>query len=268
MTKREEYSIPKEQASPSLRLALLLPFAKRIVGKDGCQGIRCVFLKFLAVESYTCFQEPELAPWPGKRLVFWKTRSPQKTPVGWKKWRGISMGRTSGIAHVHKDFLKDWRPNARRLAIRQKKEGVFSSPVSIEEFARAYHASRYLDFFLRYGFIRVVKDHLRVHSEDVSIRFFYNKERVFLGGAVFVDYPDIRQSHYLISFLTEAGKKVGAGYAFIYWWYQDLLAKDFRWADFGIVWEAGDPLSWQGYSWFKEKFAPEHVTKETFWKVT
>lgn len=267
MVKGEEYTIPKEQASPSLRLALLLPFAKNIVGESGRQGIRIIFLGFFAIESYTCFQEPKLAPWKGKRLVFWKTRDSQKIPDGWKKWRGIRMGRTHGVGFVHAGFLQDWRANARRLVLRQKKQGVFSREVSLKEFSRAYHASGYLDLFLRHGFIRVVRDHLRVHPEDVSIRFFYNKEEIFLGGVVFVDYPDIQQSHYLISFLAPEGKKEGAGYAFIYWWYEDLLVKGFRWADFGILWQPGDPLSWQGYSRFKEKFAPERITKETFWKT-
>ena len=163
---------------------------------------------------------------------------------------------------MNPNFLKQWSGNARRLVGKQRYEW---RTVSLEEFSKAYHASGYLDLFLRYGFIKVIKDHLRVHPEDVSILFFWH-QGTLLGGTVFVDYPDVQQSHYLISFLTEEGKTAKAGYAYIYWWYQDMLKKGLQWADFGIVWAPGDPISWKGYSQFKKRFNPFRLTRITYWR--
>lgn len=260
------YTRPKEQASAFLSLALLLPFAKAITGTPDGKGIRFVFFKKLAIESYTCFREPVLEPWRGWRFVFWKTLKENKVSKNWKKWPGLPIGNTYAVGKVHQDFLQDWAGNARRF-VSNKEAATFCKSVSLEEFAKVYHNSGYLDPFLRHGFIKVIKDHLRVHPEDVSILFFFNKKNELAGGAVFVDYPDIQQSHYLISFLNKEGRKIKAGYDFIYWWYQDMLKKDLDWADFGIVWAPRDPASWKGYSQFKKRFNPSIYTRTTYWKV-
>ena len=258
----ELYRVPKEQASALLRLAFLIPFAQAIVGDEGRRGIRFVFFRFLAIESYTCYQEPILGPWRGIRFVLWKTKKGVVVSPGWRRFRGVPIGNTFAVAPVHQDFLKTWSGNARRLVSKQQYDW---RRVSLEEFSAAYHASGYLDLFLRHAFIKVIKDHLRVHPEDVSLLFFFH-QGVLLGGTVFVDHPDIQQSHYLISFLTESGKTAKAGYAFIHWWYQDMLKKGLQWADFGIVWAPGDPASWKGYSQFKKRFNPLLITRVAYWK--
>lgn len=259
------YTVPKEQASSLLELALLLPFAKSIVGEPGAQGIRFVFFKILAIESYACFREPIFARWRGWRIVLWKTTTSTLAP-GWHKWPGIPIGRTNAVSFVHEDFFQDWNANARRLVLHQQKNGITARVVTLKEFAKKYHASGYLDPFLRHGFVRIIKDHIRIHPQDVSILFFSTKKEEFLGATVFVDYPDIQHSHYLISFVTEIGRKEGAGYAFIYWWYQHMLVKGLQWADFGIVWQPGDPSSWRGYSEFKKRFHPQFYTHTSYWK--
>lgn len=264
--KEEEYRVPKEQASSNLELALLLPFAKSIVGEPGARGIRFVIAKYFAIESYTSFKEPILIPWCGIRVIFWKTKKQDSLPAGWKKWRGMNMGSTIARAYVHPDFLQDWTANARRLVVSQRKKNISCSRVSVKEFAKEYHASKYLDPFLRHGFIRCIQDHVRVHEQDVSTLIFSSQDNEVLGGVVFVDYPDIKQSQYLISFLTPEGRNQSAGYAFIYWWYHEMLKKGLTGADFGIVWAPGDPISWKGYSQFKERFRPELETKSTYWK--
>jgi hypothetical protein len=259
-----EYQSPKEQASALLRLALLLPFAEALVGGEQRKGIRFV-IGPIAIESYTCFEEPALAPWKGIRFIFWKMLKKEKVPQGWRRWRGIKMGNTNAVARVHADFLKDWTANARRI-ITGRKSRLPHKRISVEAFGSAYHASGYLDPFLRHGFIRVVKDHLKVHSEDVHVLLFYTDNMQVAGGTVFVDYPDINQSHYLISFLTAEGRREHAGYEFIYWWYQHMLERGIPWADFGIVWAPGDPQSWIGYSNFKKRFHPNFYTRATYWK--
>ncbi len=265
MATAPQYTVPKEQASALLRLALLLPFAKTLVGTPGRQGVRLVFFGILALESYTCFTEPLLEPWRGARLVFWKTHTKVPVPSGWRRFRGVPIGNTYAVATVTPDFLEVWSPNARRL-VTGNKNVLTSKRVPLTEFGKAYHASGYLDPFLRYGFLKVIKDHLKVHAEDVAILLFYTPANELAGGTVFVDYPDVQQSHYLISFLTETGRKEKAGYAFIYWWYQDMLKKGLRWADFGIVWAPGDPASWKGYSQFKKRFHPTLYTRVTYWR--
>lgn len=257
--------VAKEQASALLRLASLLPFAKQVVGVPGAQGIRFVFFGLVTLESYSCHAEPVLEPYRGLRYVLWKTITTTQVSKGWRRFRGVPIGNSYAVAEVHQEFLKDWAGNARRF-VSGHQEVITVRTVSVEEFAKAYHASGYLDPFLRYGFVRVIKDHLKTHPEDVSILCFFTKDNQLAGGTVFVDYPDIRQSHYLISFLTEEGRRVKAGYAFIHWWYQDMLKKNLRWADFGIVWAPGDPLSWKGYSEFKKRFHPQVYTRITYWK--
>lgn len=258
-------SVPKEQASALLRLALLLPFAKVMTGVPNGRGIRFVFFKRFALESYTCFEEPVLEAWRGFRVVFWKTLKDTKVPKGWKKWRGVPIGNSYAVAQVHEHFLQDWGGNARRF-VTNKEAATTWKQVSVDTFSKAYHASGYLDPMLRYGFIRIIKDHLKVHPENVSILFFYARTGRLAGGTVFVDYPDVAYSHYLISFLTEEGRRVKAGYSFIHWWYQDMLKKGLTWADFGIVWAPGDPGSWKGYSQFKKRFNPTIRTRVTYWK--
>lgn len=258
-------TVPKEQASALLRLALLLPFARVLVGTIRCQGVRFVFFKKLALESYTSFVEPVPEPWSGIRIIFWKTNADIPMPRGWKKWRTPSIGNTYAVGRVHEAFLQDWAGNARRFVTNRQAATTWKR-VSLEEFAKAYHTSGYLDPFLRHGFVRVIKDHLKVHADEVAILFFYTREQKLAGGAVFVDYPDVKYSHYLISFLTPEGRKVKAGYAFIYWWYQHMLKNNLNLADFGIVWAPGDPASWIGYSQFKKRFHPDIHTRVTYWK--
>lgn len=265
MAAMPEYTVPKEQASALLGLALLLPFAKTLVGAPGRQGIRFVFFGIFTLESYNCYAEPILDAWKGLRIILWKTKKNTKATSEWRRFPGVPIGNTHAIAYVHEDFLHDWSANARRLVPKQK-DALFCKAVSLEEFGKAYQASGYLDPFLRHGFLRVIKDHLRVHPQDVSILFFYTHDQQLAGGTVFVDYPDIQQSHYLISFLTEEGRKEKAGYAFIYWWYQDMVKKGIRWADFGIIWAPGDPISWKGYSQFKKRFNPMIHRKVSYWK--
>lgn len=260
-----EYTAPKEQASALLRLALLLPFAKVLVGTETHKGIRFQ-IGPLVIESYTCFEEPVLEKWKGPRIIFWKTLKKENVPKGWRRWRGIAMGNTTAVARVRPEFLKDWTANARRI-ITGRTTRLTYKKISVEEFGTAYHASGYLDPFLRHGFIRVIKDHLKVHPENVHILLFYTDGQQLAGGTVFVDYPDIHQSHYLISFLTDKGRTEHAGYEFIYWWYQHMLEKNILWADFGIVWAPGDPKSWIGYSNFKKRFHPQYVTKSTFFRI-
>lgn len=266
-----ENFIPKEQSRAMLLLVNHLPFAKDIIGRNGCLGIRFVLFRIFAIESYTSFIEPELETWKGIRLIFWKkmeaSEAPQAPPSSaWKKWYGIPIGRTSAIGQVHPHFLMDWAANARRLTEQRLKDPFEILRVSIDEFASSYHQSGYLDPLLRHGFIRVIRDHLKVHPENVAILFF-KKNGSLLGGTVFVDYPDIQSSHYLISFLTSEGRAQSAGYGFIYWWYKHMLEKKLTWADFGIVWQKGDPVSWQGYSEFKRRFNPRVYTKSTYWKL-
>ncbi len=259
-----EYRAPKEQGSALLRLALSLPFAKTLVGTENSKGVRFTFGP-IAIESYTSFQEPVVEPWKGIRWIFWKTLREIKVSVDWRRAPSIPIGNTYAVARVHEHFLNDWAANARRLVI-GRGQRLSWKEVSVAEFGKAYHASGYLDPFLRHGFVRVIKDHWKVHPQDVFILHFFTEEGELAGGTVFVDYPDIQQSHYLISFLTEKGRSVHAGYEFIYWWYQHMLAKGILWADFGIVWAPGDPGSWKGYSQFKKRFHPNYYSRTTYWK--
>jgi hypothetical protein len=258
---------PKEQASASLALALSLPFARKRVGQSSAYGIQSVFFGFLALETYTADSEPLLDSWPGLRLVLWKTSCSKKSP-GWRRWLGIPIGNTRAVALVEEDYQKKWSSLAKRNIRHHRKQGFCYREISLETFARLYHKYCHLDPLLRHGFIRITKDHIRVHSENVKILFVTSKKKVLLGGAVFVHFPDIKVSHYLLSFLTPEGKKSSTGYAFIDWWYQDMLAQGIVWADLGIIWQPGDPVSWKGYSTFKERFRPEKKIYKTYWRAT
>lgn len=267
MAAEPEAFVPKEQASALLRLALTLPFAKSTVGALHRRGTRFIFGGILTLETYVCAEEPLLEPWRGWRFVIWRTPS-KNVPQSWRKVPRLLTfpGKTRGVGFVHEGYRKNWKGNSRRTAELHERREIGITPATLSEFGQAYHASGHLDPFLRYGMLKVTKDHLRVHPENVHIILTYSKNRI-AGGAIFVDFPDIKSSSYIASFLNTEGRREAHGYAFIDWWYKHMLAKGIIWADFGIMWQHGDPLEWRGSSSFKKHFSPASHTFTSYWKA-
>jgi hypothetical protein len=265
---KEQYC-PKEQSNALLGLSVTMPFARSIVGQPGSRAVRFVFLRFLAIETYFCFDEPVLEPWRGLRLVFWRTPKRNEHPKGWYRWKGlVKIGNTYAVGRVHAEYRKDWKGNSRRAAEKHTKEETVFRRVPLSEFALVYHRSKHMDPLLRYGMLRVTEDHLKTHPEDVSVLLAYTATGELGGGAVFTDYPDIKSSHYGTSFLTPVGRAHSFGFAYIDWWYKHMLQKGLVWAEFGFMWQPGDPAGWKGSSVFKGRFNPTLYTYEKYLKVT
>lgn len=249
-----------------LSFRLSLPGKPRLVGEFPQRGV-AYQLGPLRIESYATADEPQVTKktshWP--RLLLWETHAHKAVP-GWHPTPSFLGGQSIAVAPVYTDYMRDWKGNAQRHANKHRRSGTKLKRVTLTEFTKEYHASGMVDPITRRGFLRVVDQHQRMHGKDVAILFAHSKEGTLLGGVVFVDFPDISQSVYLISFLTEVGRKSAAGYAYIDWWYQDMLKKGLHWANFGVMWSKGDPKSWQGYSRFKERFSPIVLTKVKFWR--
>lgn len=258
---------PREQAKVTGDFLQHIPLYKGLVGSERARGARFALGPF-AIESYVSAEEPVLTPWSGPRLIFWTAYDEQTRP--WRQGRALfDLGHKSAVGKVTNDYLSSWSSSARRWVKKHRALGRKLEHVSFEEFAREYESSKYLDILLRKGFLRVVKEHIDVHPHDVHLLLARDQDsNELLGGVAFVDFTDISLSHYLISFLTPLGKKQAAAYAYIDWWYQHLLKKGICWADFGIVWQKGDPHSWKGYSEFKTRFNPEYKVKRVFWRIT
>jgi hypothetical protein len=256
-----------------LRFSEKHPFYHSIIGRKPCFGV-CYKIGRLRIESYSCQEEPVLEDWEGLRIVLWsnfqETQESSHKYLGWKVLWSLPLfecGRQYGIGKIHPGYLKDWKGNTRRGAVKAFQNGVTIKRVSLEELAKEYHASGHLDFVTRIAMLSVVKAHIKSHSEDVHIILAYHNDAV-LGGAVFIDLPDIQQSVYTLSFMHSEGRRHDAGYAYIFWWYRYLVEKGFLWADFGLMWQKGDPKGWRGSSLFKQRFGLYKIQKKTYWKIT
>jgi hypothetical protein len=265
--------VPREQSLCMLHFSERHPFYHSIIGREGFLGVRYKIGRIL-IESYNCQKEPLLEEFTGLRIVLWsnfqETEASNKKHLGWRSLWSMPLfdcGRQYGIGKIHPGYLQDWKGNTRRGAVKAFQGGVTIQRVSIEDLAKEYHASGHLDFLTRVAMLSVVKAHIKTHSKDVHLLLAYHNE-VILGGAVFIDLPDIKQSIYTLSFMHSKGRQYDAGYAYIFWWYQYLIERGFLWADFGLMWQKGDPRGWQGSSAFKQRFGLHKIQKKTHWKIT
>ncbi len=267
----EQYQ-DRDQSRSYLSLALYRPCSPKIVGKEGCYGVRYTKGPF-AFERYKSDVEPVLDEWRGLRLVLWYPITKTKKQKGWFRNMFVSSFRQNGFARIHEQYKEDWSKHAKRHTKKWEEDNAHSiKKVSFDEFSESYKDSGKLDWILRTGFMRVLQFHVEKHVEDVTMLLVRNIETgKSVAGLATVDYPDAGQSEHLISFMCREAEGTSVGYGLIDEWYKYAIKKGISFLNFGLVWKKGDPKSWKGYSQFKRQFGlrlvwyPRNYFKITFW---
>jgi len=247
----EKY-INKEQSQIYLKT---LAQGGRLICAGKVYGIRKKF-GFFYVESYVANQEPKIEKFPHIRIIFWQPLT-KKFVRGWLP--NLFSGRLKqiGIAKVDSPrYFRNWSKHAQRHRKKWLNQKEFEiSETDFETFKKAYHFSKSVDWFLRIGFLRVIKYHLGRHKEDVHLFCARSKkDGKIIGGLAVVDYPDISQSTHVISFISPFAKNTSVGVGLIDHWHQHALENKLRFLNFGLVWRKGNPRAWKGYSRFKKQF--------------
>jgi hypothetical protein len=214
------------------------------------------------LENYYGDNEPMLDKEGPFRMVVWQPITLKEKPKGWFRLRvGVAIQRTGFVD------LKDgvnpglWTNHAQRHLkkwLKSQDEWEIFEP-TLEEFITAYRKSP-KDIILKLMFIDILKKEIKAHKKNVRMFCGRKKETGEIeAGFVALDIPEVKQSLHLISFLHNSAKDSPLGYGLINYWFNSIIEKGFRFADFGIFWKKGDPRSWRGYSRFKSQFGTQFV---------
>ncbi len=185
-----------------------------------------------------------------KGWVVWVPGRTATVPAGWRKmWLRTHMAAT-GFSPVDADYAKRWNQRARRALKKFLASGAAVEPMSHEDFAAAFRATR-----VRHSF---KSDYLKYFGKIVAIapstvrawgvRF---QGKVVAGLAVH-DYAS--SSAHLVAFTSEAAKPLQAGTGLIDRWFSDSLTRGVRYVDFDHLRDWTMPADQQGYTDFKNNF--------------
>ncbi len=221
-----------------------------VVGTEACAGLRW-FHGPLCFERYTSDEEPKIVADGQARLVVWQTIQRADRQKGW--WRGfpkMSVGLT-GYAELHSEYEREWSSHARRhLAKWRRAPEWHVREITAEEYLAAYARSTQ-DLILRAMFSAILKTKLRSHEERVRIVGASRDGGPIEAGFVCVDVPETMESLHLMSFMCSSARTTSVAIGLMDHWFHSSLALGFRYLDFGLFWQKGDPRDWKGFSRFK-----------------
>lgn len=249
-----EQFLNPEQSLIFLRSKIKNAKKEKIVGKE-IFGLQKDF-GFFRLEKYVSVKEPEISSFGKPKIVIWQRIGNLKPQSGWFKIPFKFLTKKIGVVPLKENYFQNWSLHHQHHLKRWLKKKDFDIVrTSLEKFLFFYDKSKHVDFIFRWGIKNVLRFHYQAHPENLNFFLVLKKpENKVVGGLAVLDYPDISQSFYLISFLSEEGKKNSVGVGLFDFWHKISLAKNLKFLNFGILWKEGDPKSWQGFSNFKKKF--------------
>lgn len=229
-----------------------------IVGEPGRIGLRTSFGPFVS-EDYFTEEEPIIEPHPFPRTIKWQPMTISEK-AGWKRHPFPGDIYQKGLGVIREDncdsYWKEWSAHAQRHRNKWLRDDRYEmNDVSLDEFARAYHASKKLDWLTRTGFVRVLQFHEKHHPQ--ALRLFGARDKQtgeIVAGLALLQLDDIKQSFHTVSFICDSVRQTSVGVGLIDHWYKRGIEEDVRFFNYGIVWREGDPGAWKGYSKFKRQF--------------
>ncbi len=246
----------REQSRMYLRTVIRETPRRKIVQEGGALGER-VSLGPFVLERFVHEDEPDCRATEKFRIVFWQ---PYRgvVPRGW--WRILNIFTIyfkRGVAVLEDaEYWKRWSSHARRHRekfLHDKRYEIVE--VDLETFARAYHATKFLDPLTRRSFVSILRYHLAKHPNDVHLCVVrQTSDWRILSGLATIDYDDISQSDHVIAFIHPDAQNTSVGVGLINHWFEHGVSQGLRFLNFGILRRPGDPRSWQGYTNFKRQF--------------
>lgn len=230
----------------------------KVVGETGRIGLRTAVGPFVS-EDYFTDEEPVIEPYPIPRIVKWQPITVSQKN-GWKCHWFTGNVYQKGVGVITPDnrdaYWEEWSSHAKRHRNKWLRDDHYEMvDVTIDAFARAYHASKKLDWLTRTGFVRVLKFHEQ--HQPHALRLFGARDKhtgCIVAGLALLQLDDIQQSFHMISFICDSVRQTSVGVGLIDYWYKRGIAEGVHFFNFGIVWRKGDPKAWKGYSKFKRQF--------------
>lgn len=215
----------------------------------------------VAMDLYTCQEEPILEPFHGFRMVVWQPIHPLERPAGWLPWPAPTQPKTHAVAEVLQgDYWIPWSTHAKRH--RKKwlaRTDLVIEEISFEEFANAFEASGKLPR-ARAGAIEAIRRRMEHANHHVFFFGAHDSKGCVVAALAVCDLKDIFLSVHLAAFIHPDFEKTSVGTGLIDAWYARCQKTNIRFAYFDIVWSPGDPKGWRGYSQFKKQFRPHLLT--------
>ena len=162
------------QESRTILSTILTGFPpKEFVGTPGPLGVRTKLGPFF-VDEFTSDTEPDVSASSRLRMITWQPLTISKK-AGWLPFGFLTDSFQKGIGIITdkntETYFQEWSKHARRHRDRWLRDGRYEMVlVSLDEYAKAYHASKKLEWLTRTGFVHVLKYHVERHPEDVRCR--------------------------------------------------------------------------------------------------
>jgi hypothetical protein len=224
-------------------------------GRDGL-GAR-LDLGFLIFERFVNETEPDCSPTRRLRVVSWQPYKGTKFPGWWRTPSLFTIHFKRGVVILeNSEYWKEWSSHARRHRERFLRDRTCEiAQVDLETFARAYHATKFLDPLTRRSFVSVLRHHLKIHPQHVHLTVARRvSDGRVLSGLATIDYPDISQSDHVIAFIHPDAQNSSLGVGLIDHWHQRASRLGLKFLMFGLLRRPCDPRSWKGYTNFKRQF--------------
>jgi len=225
------------------------------------------------VDQFCGQTEPQQTPSKGAiRFLVWQRYEVPTRQTWWTVPRLFSTQFLKGVAVVDSDqYFSVWEEHAKRKRRAfLKSEDWIIERVNLADFEKGYHQTKTLDSLTRRMFISLLRYHLAWYPQNVYLEVVKERKSGQIhAGLATVDYPDIRLSKHIISFVHPQSSPSSAGVGLIDHWYQRSWLGGIRFLNFGILHRPGiDPGSWRGYTAFKRQFhLLEIQLPKPAWKV-
>jgi trans-aconitate methyltransferase len=226
----------------------------------------------LCFEKYVGNTEPDISKWPHPRLITWHPTSKLPKPKGWHASSLYNGTKSYGIAHITnlENHWADWSSRAKR----QRKQWLEHdskewsiTEVTNDEFFTAFKKAK-LGVGLVGILARLVKYKQMYHGPLVKL-FGAKKQgssEIHAGLAV-LHIPEASTSLHLAAFHLPAARETSVGTALIDTWFQEAIANNITYLDFGTIRANSEPRDWQGFTDFKNQFLTHTIfTPKPFFK--
>ncbi len=231
----------------------------RVVGRRECLGLHLTAGPF-GYEEYITDEEPVSESSSFLTWVHWQPYTTKKKH-GWFHTNPLIIDRyQKGIGVINEQnkdsYWKDWSDHAIRHRTKWLKDDRYEmADVGLEEFTKAYHATKRLNWFTRTECMWLLKFHMEHYPEDVRLFGARDKKTgEIIAGLAVIQYKDIQQSLHTTSFIHKNVRQTAVGVGLIDHWYKQGIEEGIRFFNFGNVWKKGDTYAWKGYSKFKRQF--------------
>jgi hypothetical protein len=237
---------------------------KGVVHDTDPKIVICDFLLF-SVAYCTSDTEPDISYiHTHKRkptLIIWDGTKDTLPNNKWYKFSSVGTRADIGILYVQNEYRRSWSESAKRAMTKWSAQSKYTlSEISLETYLTAYQKSTVISH-IKHTFTKLLPVYERVYKGDfVCYGVIDTESSLCIAGLAVVYDKHTMQSKHISSFLLQNALKTSAGTALIAHWVAETKKQNLAYANFGILWKKGDPVSWKGYTKFKLHFGLERVT--------